>query len=105
MSARVLSAQPRGGRLIVYGALSLEAVHADPSSLIFEGKHVEGFWLSAWLRNRGLIGQLRIARQVQALLGQELKTDIQARFPLEQVQRALEQYISNMTAGKILITP
>ncbi len=105
MSARVLAAQPRGGRLIVYGALSLGAVHADPSSLIFEGKHVEGFWLSAWLRSRGLISQLNVARQVQELLSGELKTEIQARFPLEQVAQALAQYTGNMTAGKVLIVP
>jgi NADPH2:quinone reductase len=105
MSARVLTAQPQGARLIVYGALSLGPVHADPSSLIFEGKHVEGFWLSGWLRNRGLISQLRVAGQVQALLAAELKTEIRARFPLEQAPRALQQYIANMTAGKVLITP
>ena len=34
MSARVLRAQPRGSRLLVYGALSLEASQIDPASLI-----------------------------------------------------------------------
>jgi NADPH2:quinone reductase len=105
MSARVLAAQPRGGRLIVYGALSLGAVRADASSLIFESKHVEGFWLSAWLRGRGLISQLRIARQVQGLLAGELKTEIQARFPLEQAAQALAKYTGNMSAGKVLFVP
>ncbi len=105
MSARVLTAQPQGARLIVYGALSLGAVHADPSSLIFESKHVEGFWLSAWLRDRGLVGQLRMARQVQGLLASELKTEIQARFPLEQAAQALAQYTANMSAGKVLLVP
>jgi NADPH:quinone reductase-like Zn-dependent oxidoreductase len=47
MSARVLRAQPCGSRLLVYGALSLEASQIDPASLIFEGKRVEGFWLPA----------------------------------------------------------
>src|SRR5262249_2690207 len=44
MSERVAKAQPRGSRLIVYGALSLAPVQADPESLIFEGKRIEGFW-------------------------------------------------------------
>ncbi len=105
MSARVLAALAQRARLIVYGALSLEAVHADPASLVFESKHVEGFWLSQWLRSRSLVGQLRVAGQVQALLSGELKTDIQARFPLEQASKALEQYMGNMSGGKVLLVP
>ena len=52
MSARVLRAQPQGSRLLVYGALSLQASQADPASLIFERKRLEEFWLTAWLRSR-----------------------------------------------------
>ncbi|MGB6441664.1 MAG: zinc-binding dehydrogenase [Methyloceanibacter sp.] len=42
ISARVLRAQPQGSRLLVYGALSLQASQADPASLIFERKRLEG---------------------------------------------------------------
>ena len=105
MSARVMRAQPPGSRLLVYGALSLGASQADPGSLIFEGKRLEGFWVSAWLRRRSMLGQMRIARRVQSLLAQELKTEIRARFPLEEAARALEQYAGNMTGGKVLLTP
>jgi NADPH:quinone reductase len=105
MSARVLHAQPRGSRLLVYGALSLREVEADPGSLIFEGKRVEGFWLSAWLGRKSLLSRFRIARHVQKLLSNELKTEIRARFPLEQVHRALREYAAHMTGGKILLVP
>jgi len=105
MSARVMRAQPSGSRLLVYGALSLGASQADPGSLIFEGKRLEGFWVSAWLRRRSMLGQLRIARRVQRLLAHELKTEIRARFPLEEAARALEQYAGNMTGGKVLLMP
>ena len=105
MSARVLHAQPRGSRLLVYGALSLRAVEADPGSLIFEGKQMEGFWLSAWLGKKNMLSRLRIARRVQKLLSVELKTDIRARFPLEDVGRALQEYAVHMTGGKILLVP
>ena len=76
MSARVLRAQPRGSRLLVYGALSLEASQIDPASLIFEGKRVEGFWLTAWLRQRNMLSQLRVTRHVQQMLAGDLKTEI-----------------------------
>ena len=105
MSARVLHAQPRGSRLLVYGALSLRAAEADPGSLIFEGKQMEGFWLSAWLGKKNMLRRFRIARRVQKLLSGELKTDIRARFRLEDVARALQEYTANMTGGKILLVP
>jgi len=105
MSARVLRAQPRGSRLLVYGALSLEANRIDPASLIFEGKRVEGFWLTAWLRQRNILSQLRITRSVQQMLAGDLRTEIQARLPLKEAARSLEQYASNMTGGKILLLP
>lgn len=103
MSAKVLRAQPHGARLLVYGGLSLAPCQADPGSLIFEGKRLEGFWLSAWLRRRSLLGQLWVSREVQKLLGSDLKTEFQARLPLKDAARGLRQYAANMTAGKVLL--
>src|SRR5215813_11388080 len=100
MSARVLRAQPQGSRLLVYGALSLQASQADPASLIFERKRLEGFWLTAWLRSRTLLGQLRLARQIQELLPSDLKTDFQAKVPLQEAGRALQQYAANMCSHR-----
>ncbi|HLJ25547.1 MAG TPA: zinc-binding dehydrogenase [Candidatus Angelobacter sp.] len=105
MSAIILRAQPPKGRLLVYGGLSLAASQVDPTSLIFEEKHLEGFWLSAWLRSKSLLGQLRVANQVQHLLGSDLKTGIQAKLPLQDAAQALQQYASNMTTGKVLLMP
>lgn len=105
MSARVLGAQPNGARLLVYGALSVEACQTDPASLIFEGKRLEGFWLSGWLRDKSLLQKFRISSHVQALLSTDLKSDVQGRFLLQDAARALEQYASNMTSGKVLLMP
>jgi len=105
MSGRVLRAQPDGSELIVYGALSLEANQIEPVSLISESKHVRGFWLSEWLRHRSVLGQLKLGRQVQSLLADDLKTEVHARLPLEKVAIALEEYAANMTSGKVLLVP
>ena len=91
--------------MLIYGGLSMQGVTLDPGSLIFEEKHVEGFWLSAWLRNRNILSQLRVARQVQELLGGELKTEIRARLPLEKAGDGLAQYAADMSAGKVLLVP
>jgi NADPH2:quinone reductase len=105
MSGRVLQAQPQGSRMLIYGGLSLKPAEIDLGSLIFEGKRVEGFWLSAWLRGRNLLSQLRVARQVQSLLSGDLKTEIRVRLPLEKAAEGLAQYAADMTAGKVLLVP
>jgi NADPH2:quinone reductase len=105
MSGRILRGQPPGSRLLVYGALSLEPTTIDPFSLIFEQKHVEGFLLPSWLRSKSLLSQLRTAGKVQRLLGSDLKTEVQARFPLQEARAALAQYTGHMSAGKVLFVP
>jgi NADPH:quinone reductase len=105
MSGIVLRAQPPQSRLLVYGGLSLAPSQIDPASLIFESKHLEGFVLSDWLRSKNLLSQLRVAGKVQDLLGSDLKTEFQARLPLQDAPQALRQYTSNMTAGKVLLVP
>jgi NADPH2:quinone reductase len=105
LTGRVLKAQPKGSRMFVYGALSLKGCDVDPGSLIFEGKVVAGFWISAWLARKGLVEKIRVARKVQQLLGDELRSDIQAATPLSQAVQAIEQYMKDMTAGKVLLIP
>jgi NADPH:quinone reductase len=105
LTGRVMRAQPKGSRMFVYGALSLKSVEIDPGSVIFEGKVVAGFWVSAWLARKSLIEKLRIAKQIQALLATDLKSDVQDRVPLQDAARATQQYIQHMTAGKVLIVP
>src|SRR5579859_2740495 len=65
MTARVLRALPPRSRIVIYGGLSLQAAMADPSSLIFERKRMEGFWLSGWLRQKSTLARFRTAREVQ----------------------------------------
>jgi NADPH2:quinone reductase len=100
---RVMQAQPPRSRLLVYGGLSLAPSQADPGSLIFEEKHLEGFWLSAWLRRKNLLAQMRIGGNVQELLGSDLKSEVHARMPLSDAARGLAEYQANMTAGKVLL--
>jgi NADPH2:quinone reductase len=105
MSATILRAQPRGSRLLVYGMLSMTPSQIDPASLIFEDKRVEGFYLVEWLKHKNPLAQLLLARRIQTFLANDLKTEIQARLPLEDVARGLKQYASRMTGGKILVMP
>jgi NADPH:quinone reductase-like Zn-dependent oxidoreductase len=103
LAARVLKAMPDGSRLILYGALSESPLMADPRDLIFQCKRIEGFWLADWLGGRSAIGQLRIGKQIQKALGDLLHSEVAARYPLNEVHRALADYQASMTAGKRLL--
>ncbi|MBC7933587.1 MAG: zinc-binding dehydrogenase [Rubrivivax sp.] len=105
LTGRVLRAMPTGATAIVYGALSLEGCLFDPRSLIFERKSVRGFWLSDWLRSQGALEKFRASGGVQKLLGDELKTEIRARLPLERAAEGIKQYAHEMTGGKVLLVP
>ena len=105
LTGRILIAMQGGARVIVYGALSGEGCLVDPRSLIFEGKRVEGFWLSKWLRSQNIIKMLRTTRRVQKLLASDLRTEIRARLSLEEASEGIRQYTEHMTGGKILFIP
>jgi NADPH:quinone reductase len=105
MTGRILNAMTDNARVIVYGALSGEGCLVDPRSLIFENKHVEGFWLSKWLRSQNILTMLRTTRRVQKLLSHELSTEIRARLSLEEAREGLRMYAEQMTGGKILFVP
>ena len=105
LTGRVMKAQPKGSRMFVYGGLSLKPSEVDAGPLIFEGKVLAGFWVSAWLARKSIIEKLRIANKVQSLLASDLKSDIQAKLPLQEAPNAIDKYIRCMSAGKVLIIP
>jgi NADPH:quinone reductase len=47
MTIQLLEAMPNHSRVTLYGGLSLEPAQALPGHLFFEGKVVDGFWLSS----------------------------------------------------------
>ncbi|HWS53689.1 MAG TPA: zinc-binding dehydrogenase [Pyrinomonadaceae bacterium] len=104
-TGRILRAMPKGGRAVVYGALSQEGCLVDPRSLIFESKRVEGFWLSEWLGRQNAVRRIIVAGKVQKLLAGELKTEVRARLPLERAAEGLRRYQREMTGGKIILVP
>jgi len=105
LTGRVMQAQPKGSRMFVYGGLSLKPSEVDAGSLIFEGKVLAGFWVSAWLARKNIVEKMRIAKKIQSLLATDLKSDVQAELPLHEAAKAIEQYMKHMSAGKVLIIP
>jgi NADPH:quinone reductase-like Zn-dependent oxidoreductase len=105
LTGQILGAMPQGAKLIVVGAISRETCKLNSHDFIFEGKSLNGFWLSEWFPRQSFFYQIYAGLRVQILAASKLKSDIRARVPLEKVVEAIEQYESRMTEGKILIVP
>jgi NADPH2:quinone reductase len=105
LTRQLLMAVPYGSTLTIYGNLSGEQPEIDHRSLVTDNKKVSGFYLVNWLREQGMIITLRSIIQARKLLKSEISVPVQARFPLEKAQQAVETYLGNMTAGKVLLIP
>ena len=105
MTARLLRALPSRGKVIVFGALSFKAAQVPPDQLIFESKSVDGFWLGPYIASKNLVQTMLMWRRAQKLLSTDLRSDIRASYPLEDVAKAVEAYVSQMTGGKLLLRP
>lgn len=98
-----LTASPFGSKHLIYGNLSAEQPLIDHRTLVDEDKTVTGFYLVNWLQKQGLHTTLRIIVRARKMLAGEHTVTIQARYPLAQVQTAVDSYLSNMTAGKVIL--
>lgn len=104
MTARLLSALPAEARVVVYGGLAGELISLNPGDLIFNQRHVEGFYLARWVARQNPLVLLAMQRRLYQL-GDLTHAAIQLRAPLEDVQHALAAYEANMSAGKVLLLP
>jgi len=103
----VINAMPARSTAYVYGGLSEEPCNnIDPIGLIFHEKTVTGFYLGKWLKRRGAFGVLRDAGRVQRMIVDgRLVTTVQRRVALDEITKGLNEYVKNMTGGKVLIMP
>ena len=106
-SGQILNAMPPGGELIIYGGLSGKPVGSINSlDIIFKSKSIRGFNLNEWKTETGDERFREISAELQKqMIGRQIETRIQGSFALDDVQIALEQYIRNMSSGKILFRP
>ena len=53
MTGHLVAVIPSRGGVHVYGAMGSDASNVNPSDLIYREKRVEGFYVTAWLRESG----------------------------------------------------
>jgi NADPH:quinone reductase-like Zn-dependent oxidoreductase len=105
LTGQLLEALPPDSKVTVYSALSYEAAQAGPDQLIFEGKAVDGFWLGPWITKKNLIQILMLWRRAQKLMSTDLKSEVRAQYPFQEAKKAVQDYQSQMTGGKVLLRP
>jgi NADPH:quinone reductase-like Zn-dependent oxidoreductase len=103
LTLQLLKAMPAHGKVIVYGGLSYEPAQVDAGQFIFEGKSIEGFWLTTWMSKKSFLQSLALWRRAQKLIMTDLKSEIRMQCPLNEVQNAIREYQSQMTGGKFLL--
>jgi NADPH:quinone reductase-like Zn-dependent oxidoreductase len=104
LTGNCLKAMPNNSVLHVYGGLSMQSVsQVRPTDLLFSGKKLHGFWLTAYLKTRSLLGLKSMIGSVTSRLKDDFLTEFAARYPLDKVAEAVVFYTRNMTAGKVCI--
>lgn len=104
VGSRVVGSLAPGGRMLIYGSLSLEPIHLDPRFMIFGSKKVEGFWLTDWIRAQNPLTMLRLFRRIGLLLKQGVLTsDVAAIHPMDQIAEAVRQVDQPGRQGKVLL--
>ena len=99
-----LAALAPRGRLLIYGTLSGEPVPLDPRVLIGGQKRLEGFWLSEWTQQQGVVTMLRLFRQIIRLLrAGVLTTEVAASYPIDDIRTAVQQAEMPGKPGKVLL--
>ena len=103
MTQHLADAAPYDSTILLYSRLSDDACIIDARTAFIKNLHFDGWFLPNWLRRKNPLQLLQLAQQAQSLLETDLRSPIHKRFPLAAAQQALETYVKDMGAGKILL--
>jgi NADPH:quinone reductase-like Zn-dependent oxidoreductase len=104
LGAKALASLKQGGKMMVFGLLSLENIPLNSGLMIFKNLKIEGFWLSSWMESLSDNEKLKAIQVVFGFLIQHAeKVDVAGRFPLERFKEAIEEYERPGRNGKILL--
>ncbi|MGH7169374.1 MAG: zinc-dependent alcohol dehydrogenase family protein, partial [Gemmataceae bacterium] len=102
--SEIVGVLARGGRLVVYGTLAGEPLSVDPRALMVGQKHIEGFWLSEWVRDQKPWTMLWLFRQIGKLMrAGVLVSDMGQSFALTDIHAAVRQAAQPGRQGKVLL--
>jgi NADPH:quinone reductase len=101
---KMIEVLPAGSSVFIYGNLSGEKqIQINPRSLIDNDITIKGFYLGKQAKENGVLKNLKNLREVSRLMSSGMKINIRARYKLSNAQEAVDDYLSNMSAGKVIL--
>ncbi|RLD46612.1 MAG: hypothetical protein DRI86_02650 [Bacteroidetes bacterium] len=98
-----IESSPEGSHIYLYANLSEEKALFNPRTLLQQDKTIQGFFLGNYSSNQNLLKTLATIKKAQKLLHHELKTQVNEIFEIRDINKAIELYSNNMSAGKVLL--
>jgi len=105
-TGRLAACLREGGVVVNYGLLSEQPCAVDAHEIVFRGITLTGFWLVKFLTT--MSGEDRTAlygELAERVASGELTVDVEAVYPIEEIQSALEHAARTGRDGKVLVTP
>lgn len=105
LACTVFGAMGPRSRWIVYGGLGYASLEMpQPGQFIFASKQIEGFWLTRWIQDGGVVRMARASRGVQARFASgSWTTDVAARVPLSEAHDRVPGLLAGPNRGKVLL--
>jgi NADPH:quinone reductase len=102
----LVKALPENSTVYIYGNLSpSDYVSISPREILSRDITVRGYYLANRIRKQGILQKMKNLYQVGKLMSAGMNSTVRARFPLAQVQQAIDSYLSDMSGGKVIIVP
>lgn len=102
----IIDALPHNSSVVIYGNLSGEAeIMINPRTLIDRNINVSGFFLGNHARENSLFKNIMNVRKVSQLMSNDLQIKIRGKYPLDKAQEGINDYLTDMSGGKILLIP
>jgi len=100
---------PDNSILYHFGNLELKRIgELDTNDFIVKCKQFKGWWLTGWMETLTKEEILKYLEYIRNDLISDkpiLTTDYTESFNLDQIEQAFEKYMTNTSAGKIIIRP
>ena len=92
--------------VVNYGLLSERPCAVDAHDIVFRGITLTGFWLVKFLTTMAGTERAALYGELAGRVASgELVVDVEAVYPIEEIQPALEHAARGGRDGKVLVTP
>jgi NADPH:quinone reductase-like Zn-dependent oxidoreductase len=105
-TGRLAACLCEGGVVVNYGLLSEQPCAVDAHEIVFRGITLTGFWLVKFLTTMSGEERMQLYGELaERVASGELTVDVEAVYPMEEIQSALEHAARAGRDGKVLVTP